>query len=168
MPDVRNVAPRIRSIHLREESNTIFVPSGDHTGSSESALAAVALVRRRRLVPSAFTRQMFRVRLLFAASVPSSLRLEWKTTDAPSGDHRGAWLSAPSAVPLVSAARPVPLGLIFQMFAFLCAEASSRSGFRTAAAPTLCCPLCGHCASKSEKRPHMNSSACSQILGGCP
>src|SRR5215472_9948362 len=65
---------------VRDESKTTLAPSGDHCGSKLSAPMAVVLVIGARPLPSVFTRQMLDVPFGPTASVPSSLRLEWKTT----------------------------------------------------------------------------------------
>src|SRR5262249_43529869 len=100
---------------LRWETKATLEPSGDHCGLRESAPNAVTLVRNLRPVPSALTRQAFRVLFKFTASVPSSLRKDSNTTLAPSGDHRGKKLSAPLAVAVVSGVSPVPSELTRQM-----------------------------------------------------
>src|SRR6266852_4679814 len=48
---------------FREETKTTLAPSGDHCGTRLPAPLAVAVVRGVRPVPSAFTRQMFEVKL---------------------------------------------------------------------------------------------------------
>src|SRR5215510_6570068 len=64
---------------LRADSNTTFDPSGDHCGARLYEFIAVVLVMILSPVPSAFTRQMLDVPLGLGASLPSSLRVDWKT-----------------------------------------------------------------------------------------
>src|SRR2546425_3697170 len=58
---------------------------------------------------------MLDIRFALAASLPSSLRLDSKTTRVPSGDHCGEALPAKPAVALVKAVSPVPSAFTPQM-----------------------------------------------------
>src|SRR5215813_1631332 len=95
---------------LREDRKTTLEPSGDHCGRPLPAPLAVALVMGLKPVPSAFTRQMLEVP---GVSVPSTLRVDAKTTLEPSGDHCGK--AAPAPVALVSGVSPVPSAFTRQM-----------------------------------------------------
>jgi hypothetical protein len=61
----------------RRDSNAIFVPSGDHTGETDEAPAAVKAVRALVLLPSVFMSHIFVAALL--ASLPSNARNDVNT-----------------------------------------------------------------------------------------
>jgi hypothetical protein len=96
-----------------EETNAIFLPSGDQTGSQTTIPLAVYVLSGVAPVPSPFIAQRFVTE--FAASLPFRAREETKTIFVPSGDQIGKRESAPLLVSRVRGLAIEPSLLTTQM-----------------------------------------------------
>src|SRR5262249_22802258 len=102
----------------RDDGNTSFLPSGDHSGRPTIKPLAVSLVRGVAPEPSTFITQTLGVEFALAVLLPSRARVDINANLFPSGDQVGKKTEPPAAVVnLVSGTAAEPSVLTCQMLA---------------------------------------------------